>query len=45
MTDRLIPLIRKNTTLIAVGAGHLGGGNGIINLLRKKGYVVEDVQL
>jgi uncharacterized protein YbaP (TraB family) len=45
MTDRLIPLIQKNSTLIAVGAGHLGGENGIINLLRKKGYVVEDVQL
>lgn len=30
-------------TLFAVGAAHLGGDNGVINLLRKKGYKVEAV--
>lgn len=30
-------------TFFAVGAGHLGGPNGIITLLRKKGYKVSAV--
>ncbi len=39
-----IPLIKKavaeKPTFIAVGAGHLGGKDGVINLLRKEGYRV-----
>jgi uncharacterized protein YbaP (TraB family) len=30
----------KSPTLFAVGAGHLPGGNGVLELLRKKGYTV-----
>lgn len=30
-------------TFFAVGAGHLGGDQGVINLLRKKGYTVKAV--
>jgi uncharacterized protein YbaP (TraB family) len=42
-----IPVIEKITvekpTFIAVGAGHLGGKKGVINLLRKQGYKVEPI--
>lgn len=36
-------LIKLNSIFIAVGAGHLGGEYGIINLLRKEGYTVKPV--
>jgi hypothetical protein len=43
--QRWIPIIEKmtkeKTTFFAVGAGHLAGKNGVINLLRQKGYKVE----
>lgn len=35
--------IKKQPTFFAVGAGHLGGENGLIGLLRKKGCVVTPV--
>lgn len=42
-----IPIIEaaaaKQPTFIAVGAGHLGGKKGVINLLRKQGYKVTPV--
>lgn len=39
------PDITKNKTLlIAVGAGHLGGNQGLINLLKEKGYNLRAVQ-
>jgi len=43
-----IPKIEKITkeksTFFGVGAAHLAGDNGVINLLRKKGYKVEAVK-
>jgi uncharacterized protein YbaP (TraB family) len=33
----------EHSTLVAVGAGHLPGNKGLINLLRKAGYTVEPV--
>lgn len=42
-----IPIIEKvakeKTTFFGVGAGHLGGEMGVIQLLRKKGYKVEAI--
>jgi uncharacterized protein YbaP (TraB family) len=42
-----IPKIEKSIgaqpTFIAVGAAHLGGKNGVVNLLREKGYKVEAI--
>jgi uncharacterized protein YbaP (TraB family) len=38
--DTLLP---HKSMLIAVGAGHLPGGQGVIELLRKKGYTLEPV--
>lgn len=34
-------IMREGTVLFAVGAGHLPGEQGVINLLRKKGYTVK----
>lgn len=43
-----IPLIGKmaaeKSTFFAVGAGHLGGDQGVIRLLQEAGYTVEPVQ-
>lgn len=36
-------LIKKKKTFIAVGAGHLGGENGVLRLLEKKGYKLTPV--
>jgi uncharacterized protein YbaP (TraB family) len=36
-------LTKQQPTFIAVGAGHLGGKNGVINLLRKAGLTVTPI--
>ncbi len=41
---KLETLMNKNALVIAVGAGHLPGEKGVINLLRKAGYKVEPVR-
>lgn len=33
-------MMKDKSTFFAVGAGHLGGNNGVVALLRKKGYIV-----
>ncbi len=44
-----IPLIstfiKTKNTFIAVGAGHLGGPNGVLRLLEKAGYTLTPIQL
>jgi uncharacterized protein YbaP (TraB family) len=35
--------MKESTTLFAVGAGHLYGKEGVINLLRQAGYTVTPV--
>ena len=40
---RIESLINDKSTFIAVGAGHLGGMTGLINLLRNKGYKLTPV--
>lgn len=37
-------LMKDNSLVVAVGAGHLPGDRGVINLLRKAGYKVEPVK-
>jgi len=37
-------MLRKKSMLIAVGAAHLPGQGGVIQLLRKEGFTVEPVQ-
>jgi uncharacterized protein YbaP (TraB family) len=36
-------LIKKQPTFVAVGAAHLGGEKGVLNLLKLKGYIVEPI--
>jgi uncharacterized protein YbaP (TraB family) len=43
-TKKLKDLLTKNSLVIAVGAGHLPGEKGVINLLRKAGYKVVPVK-
>jgi hypothetical protein len=44
MAERLIPLLPQGNIFCAVGAAHLFGDEGIIELLRTAGYVVEPVE-
>ncbi|HEY0108373.1 MAG TPA: TraB/GumN family protein [Fibrella sp.] len=42
--NQLRPVMAERSTFIAVGVGHLPGPNGLLNLLRKAGYVVKPCQ-
>ena len=42
---KIMPLTANQTVLFAVGAGHLGGESGLLNLLRKQGYSVKPMPL
>jgi uncharacterized protein YbaP (TraB family) len=37
-------IAKNNSTLFAVGAGHLGGENGVLNLLKKEGYLIRPIE-
>lgn len=41
---KLQQLMKEESLVVAVGAGHLPGAQGVINLLRKAGYKVEPVK-
>ena len=41
---RMEEQMKAQTTFFAVGAGHLGGENGVIRLLRKAGYTVQPLK-
>lgn len=43
MARRMDSLSAQRTMFFAVGAGHLAGDSGVINLLRAKGFTVEPV--
>lgn len=43
MADRIFELVKSETLFAAVGAGHLGGGKGVIRLLKKKGLTLKPV--
>lgn len=43
MADRIEKLLGRQSTMIAVGGGHLGGAKGLITLLKKKGYQLKSV--
>lgn len=44
MTDRFIEFAKKKRTFAGIGAGHLGGEEGVLNLLRQKGYLVKAIE-
>jgi len=41
--SEIIEQVKLKPTFFAVGAGHLGNTNGVINLLRKNGYTITPV--
>jgi uncharacterized protein len=43
MTKRIITLSKQNSLCVAVGAGHLSGKKGILNLMKKEGFIVKPV--
>jgi len=43
MAERLTALLRLNTVFCAVGAGHLPGDEGLLQLLREQGFEVSPV--
>ena len=43
MADRAAPLFDQGGTLVAVGALHLSGEHGLVELLRARGYRVEPI--
>ncbi len=43
MAHRLEKLMRTETVFCAIGAAHLPGENGVLNLLRKKGYTLRAI--
>ena len=43
MADRLDSIMKKKRLFTAVGALHLPGEEGVINLLRKKGYILTPI--
>jgi uncharacterized protein YbaP (TraB family) len=45
MAESIGILMQDNCVLVAVGAGHLAGKNGLISLLKQKGYFAEPVDL
>jgi uncharacterized protein YbaP (TraB family) len=44
MADRISGMAKKQSTFAAIGAGHLPGKEGVIELLRQKGYKVEAIK-
>jgi hypothetical protein len=44
MADRIAVFIQEQTVFVAIGALHLPGPGGVIELLRKKGYTVYPVR-
>ncbi len=41
--DQFVQITKDKSILIAVGAGHLGGTDGLLNLLKEKGYTVRPI--
>jgi uncharacterized protein len=43
MVVRMLSLMQAGSVFVAVGAGHLAGGKGILRGLKKAGYQVEGI--
>jgi uncharacterized protein len=43
MTKRIMALSTQNSVCVAIGAGHLSGKKGVLNLLKKQGFIVKPV--
>ena len=45
MVDRLVQLMQEQTVFVAVGAAHLGGKQGMLRLLKRRGFRIDVVKL
>jgi len=45
MAERIIEMIDQQTTFVAIGAGHLGGKNGVLRLLKFKGMKIKPIKI
>ncbi len=45
MTNRIEALTTEGSVCVAIGAGHLAGKKGVLNLLKKQGFLVKSVSL
>ena len=43
MAERIADMVKEKTLFAAIGAGHLGGGKGVIRLLKKRGLSLSPV--
>ena len=43
MADRIFELVNKESVFTAIGAGHLGGGKGVIRMLKRRGLKVKPI--
>ena len=44
MSERIYELVKKESVFTSIGAGHLGGGKGVIRLLKQKGLTVKPIR-
>lgn len=44
MVDRIVPRIEEENAFIAIDAWHLPGENGVLQLLKERGYVVSPIR-
>ena len=45
MANRIADFTQEQTLFAAIGAGHLGGGKGVLRLLKKKGFILKPVKM
>jgi len=43
MLDRIIPYLKDGSAFIAVGALHLAGEKGLLQMLKKKKYIITQI--
>lgn len=41
---KIATISKEKSTFYAVGAGHLGGENGVLNLLKKEGFMIKAIE-
>ena len=45
MAQRVVEIHQLKPCFVAVGAAHLGGNKGLLNLLKKQGYKIKSVEI
>ena len=43
MADRIAGMAKEKTFFFAIGAGHLGGGKGVLRLLKQRGFSIKSI--